>query len=541
VLTSRRLILAHFWLAFCVFGLALLLGAWQMIVRTPLYGWISNPDWYYRSVTAHGTAMAYVFPTLVAMGFGYAISEAALEQKLVGRRWAWLGFALVLIGSVVALVPVALGRASVLYTFYPPLIGNAFYYIGVVLVVVGSWIWVALMAINLHVWKCANPDTPVPLAMFANVAGSVLWAWTAVGAALELLLQIIPVAVGLKSTIDAGLARVFFSWTLHAIVYFWLIPSYIAYYVIVPRAIGGRIFSDSMARLAFILFLVVSMPIGMHHTFEDPQVGAGFKFIHSVFTALVTLPTLITVFTICASVEIASRLRGGKGAFGWVRALPWNNPVMLAVTFSFIMLGFGGAGGIINMTYPLNASIHNTQWVTGHFHLIFGGAIVIMYFAIAYDLWPHLTGRPLIELRLMRTQLWLWFIGMIVTSFPWHWVGILGMPRRMAYFDFSNPALQPEAIWVTVSAIGALILVAFGILVFVVLIRGSMASKGEVEPYHFAQAVHPPVRVPAALNGYALWVTLMILLTITNYGFPVLKLVARTGTSVPAIYVGAQQ
>jgi len=217
VLTSRRLILAHFWLAFCVFGLALLLGAWQMIVRTPLYGWISNPDWYYRSVTAHGTAMAYVFPTLIAMGFGYAISEAALNQKLVGRRWAWLGFALIAIGSVTALVPVALGRASVLYTFYPPLIGNAFYYVGVVLVVVGSWIWVALMSLNLHVWKRANPDTPVPLAMFANVAGSYLWAWTAIGATLELLLQIIPVSLGLKSTIDAGLARVFFSWTLHAI------------------------------------------------------------------------------------------------------------------------------------------------------------------------------------------------------------------------------------------------------------------------------------------------------------------------------------
>src|SRR4029077_10127571 len=104
------------------------------------------------------------------------------------------------------------------------------------------------------------------------------------------------VSLGLKSTIDAGLARVFFSWTLHAIVYFWLIPAYIAYYVIVPRAIGGRIFSDTMARIAFVLFLVVSMPIGLHHTFEDPQVGGGFKFINSFFTALVTLPTLLTVF-----------------------------------------------------------------------------------------------------------------------------------------------------------------------------------------------------------------------------------------------------
>ena len=154
--------------------------------------------------------------------------------------------------------------------------------------------------------------------MFANVAGSYLWAWTSVGAALELLFQIIPVALGLTTTIDAGLARVFFSWTLHAIVYFWLIPTYIAYYTIVPRAIGGRLYSDTMARISFILFLVVSMPIGMHHTFADPQVGAGFKFMHSVFTALVALPTLLTVFTICASVEIAGRLRGGKGLFGWV-------------------------------------------------------------------------------------------------------------------------------------------------------------------------------------------------------------------------------
>ena len=48
-----------------------------------------------------------------------------------------------------------------LYTFYPPMIGNAFYYIGVVLVVVGSWIWVALMSVNL-VWKRDNPG-PVPL------------------------------------------------------------------------------------------------------------------------------------------------------------------------------------------------------------------------------------------------------------------------------------------------------------------------------------------------------------------------------------------
>ena len=362
----------------------------------------------------------------------------------------------------------------------------------------------------------------------------------AVGAAIEVLFQILPVALGLRTTIDAGLARVFFSWTLHAIVYFWLIPAYIAYYTIVPRAIGGRLYSDSMARISFILFLVVAMPIGLHHLFTDPQVGSGFKFVQTVFTALVSVPTLLTVFTICASIEIAGRLRGGKGAFGWIAKLPWDNPQMLAVAFSFVMLGLGGAGGLINMSYQLDQTIHNTQWITGHFHLIFGGAIVIMYFAIAYDLWPQLTGRALTNWKLMRWQLWLWFIGMMVTTLPWHFVGIMGMPRRMAYFDYSDPAIAPQAILVVISVFGALILVVSGILFFIVLLQGHRGERiTRPEEYRFSTPVHEPLRLPVALNSFALWVVLMIALTVTNYGYPIAQLIANNNTSVPAIPIGA--
>jgi cytochrome c oxidase subunit 1 len=535
VWNSRRLVLAHLWFAFAAFGTALPLGEWQMFIRSPLHAWISDPEWYYRSVTAHGTAMAYVFPTLVAMGFGYFVTEHALQRPMVGLRWAWAGLVLVAVGTVMAIVPVALGVASVLYTFYPPLIGNPFYYIGVVLVVVGSWVWVALMSINMYRWKGDNPGAPVPFPMFATVAGSYLWGWTAVGAALELLFQIIPVALGWRSTIDAGLARVFFSWTLHAIVYFWLMPAYIAYYTIVPRAIGGRLFSDAMGRISFILFLVVAMPIGIHHTFEDPQIGSGFKYLHSVFTALVALPTILTVFTICASVEIAGRLRGGKGVLGWLAALPWRNPVMLGAALSFVMLGFGGAGGLINMSYQLNATVHNTQWITGHFHLIYGGAIVIMYFVIAYDIWPHLTGRTLDSFGLMRAQLWTWFIGMIVLTFPWHWVGILGMPRRMAFYDYADPAIAPQAASVTMSVVGGAILVISGVLFFVVLLRGQTAPRTEQAAYGFSVAVRPPRALPAALNGFGLWLGLMVALTIVNYGFPIAHSLATPGTAVPAV------
>jgi cytochrome c oxidase subunit 1 len=538
VFTARKLVLAHFWVPFAAFLVAVLLGAGQMYVRSPLSSWIKNPEYYYRSVTGHGTIMAYVLPTFIAMGFGYAICELSLKRPLIGQRWAWAGFWLAVAGTVMAAATVAAGKASVLYTFYPPMIGSPFYYLGVVLVVVGSWIWVALMAVNLRAWKKDNPGAPVPLAMYGNVAGAYLWAWTSVGAASELLILVLPASLGLTDFINVGLARVLFSWTLHAIVYFWLIPVYVVFYAMVPRAIGGRLYSDLMGRAAFAFFLVMSMPIGIHHLYGDPQVGMGFKFLHAVMTAMIAVPTLLTVFTIVASVEIAGRLRGGKGTLGWIKALPWGNPMMLAVTFSFILLGFGGAGGLINMSYQLDETIHNTQWITGHFHMIFGGTVVIMYFMMAYELWPQLTHCGALPRKLVNTQLWLWFIGIMVLTVPWHWVGLLGMPRRMAYYDYSDPALAGQDWTVTLSTLGGVIMLASAAL-FVFILFSHRKGDTVPEPYRFSEAVHE-VRIPAVLNGFGLWVAMMIALTLVNYGYPIAQLAATKEASVPVVPIGGR-
>ena len=297
-----------------------------------------------------------------------------------------------------------------------------------------------------------------------------------------------------------GLARLLFSWTLHAIVYFWLIPTYVAFYVLLPQAAGGRLYSDKMGRIAFLQLLIFSMPIGIHHLFADPQIGAGFKFLHAVFTGMVAVPTLLTIFTICASLEIAGRLRGGRGLLGWIAALPWDRPFVLASALSLVMLGLGGASGLINMSYALNSTIHNTQWVTGHFHLIYGGAIVIMYFAIAYELWPRLTGRPLAAPKLVRLQLWTWFVGMLIVTLPWHLVGVMGQPRRMAYYDYTDPALAPQAIWVSVSAIGGFVLVFSALLLVGVLLASHRGPNAAIPPLRFSLAVNPPRRLPKSLE-----------------------------------------
>jgi cytochrome c oxidase subunit 1 len=294
-----------------------------------------------------------------------------------------------------------------------------------------------------------------------------------------------------------------------------------------------------MGRLAFIMFLVFSPPVGMHHLLADPEHGSGFKFIQSFLTFFVALPTLLTVFSICASLEIAGQARGGRGLLGWIPALPWKEPMVLAVALSLVMLGLGGFGGFINMSYAMNSMIHNTSWVTAHFHLIFGGATVIMYFAIAYEMWPRITGKPLRSKALACWQLWLWFWGMMIVTIPWHITGLMGQPRRVADFDYSDPFVARMGPWVVISVIGGVILVVSAILLVVILVRSQLGERRLATPLRYALAVNPPKRVPRALNGFALWNAILLVLMLAAYGYPLAQFFVLK-SSVPTVEVTGQ-
>ena len=524
-LGAGRLTLAHMWVAIAAFAVACLLGVWQMWARSPLDAPAHTAANYFRSVTLHGVSMAYVLTTFFIMGFGYFVAETALRRPLPARGLAWAAFWMGVFGTLMAAFSIVSGNASVLYTFYPPMTATVWFYLGLVLVVAGSWIWSGIMIAAMAQWKRAHPGEAVPLAMFATVANAVMWLWTTVGVAAELVFQVIPAALGWVDTIDVGLSRTLFSWTLHAIVYFWLFPSYIAFYTLVPRAAGGRLYSDTMGRLTFILFLLYSLPVGLHHLFMDPEHSTGFKFIQMVLTALVSVPTLLTVFTIAASLEIAGRMRGGRGLFGWIRALPWERPMVLATGLAFVMLFFGGGGGLINMSYGMNAMVHNTSWVTAHFHLIFGGTVVIMYFAIAYAIWPTLAGRGFASERPLRLQLWLWFVGMMAMTLPWHYTGLQGQWRRVAAFDYTDPMIAAWGPWVIVSLVGGVVLLASALLFVWNLYRLHQTRPGAARvaaaPLEYAVAVHPPGRVPRALNGFAMWNVFVAVLMAAAYGYPI--------------------
>ena len=106
---------------------------------------------------------------------------------------------------------------------------------------------------------------------------------------------------------------------------------------------------------------------------------------------MVVIPSLLTAFSMFATFEIRGRELGGKGVFGWFKKLPWGDCTFLTPFIGMVAFIPAGAGGIINASHQMNQLIHNTIWVTGHFHLTVATTVVLTFFGAAFWLIPHLT------------------------------------------------------------------------------------------------------------------------------------------------------
>ncbi|MGV6858058.1 MAG: cbb3-type cytochrome c oxidase subunit I [bacterium] len=520
---TAKLSLANIWVAFITFLLAAVMGVYQVAERSGLFPAIESRELYFGSVSSHGVIMGFVLTTFFIMGFGYWLAGTSLKIN-ANTKLGWVGFLIALAGTVMAAATLLTGNASVLYTFYPPLMAHPAFYIGATLLVVGSWVWVLEMVLMMNAWKKRNPGQPVPLPMFGITATAILWFFTSLGVASEVLFQLIPWSLGLIDTVDVGLARTLFSWTLHAIVYFWLMPAYIAMYTMLPKAAGGKLFSDELARVSFIMLLVFSVPIGFHHLYVDPFQSDGFKFLHMLGTFMVAVPTLFTGFTVIASMEVAGRLRGGKGLFGWVAALPWKDPLTLAGLLALLMLTVGGWGGLVNASYAMDVMVHNTQWITGHFHLIFAGTTVVMYFGAAYYIWPKMTGKPLYSKGMAVAQLWLWFIGMLILTLPWHVLGLLGQPRRIGAPPYAIDLVNTWKPYELAMLVGGVVLLVSAVMLVLNLALSHKGSKSsDIEEMDYAESVVPVLHLPKLLNGFGFWALVIVVYLVVSYGYPILQ------------------
>ena len=419
---EKKMLLAFWVTGFLALAVGIAIGVLQSTnyaginLYPYLYPFIKT---YYQGLTMHGVLNAYVFTFFTISGWLMYLPARELKLK-PNMGLAWLTYALMLLGTLMAAYGMFDNSSSVLYTMYAPLKGSAWFYLGITLVVVAS-ILPLFVVMDLRArWKRANPGQLTPLVTYMSATTLLMWLLAALGAGTEAVFLLDPWALGLTHTIDPLLARTLFWWTGHPIVYFWLMPGYISIYALLPRQAGGKLISDPLARLAFLLLFVFSLPVGTHHQYTDPGISPVMKGIVTALTLSVAVPSLITAFTIALSLEYGGRRRGGKGLMGWWTALPWKDASVAAQVLALVSFIFGGAGGIVNASWQLDNVVHNTLWIPAHFHLTVGTMTTLVFMGVSFWLLPHLTGRRLYSQKLALWSVWLWFLGLMTWGFAGH-------------------------------------------------------------------------------------------------------------------------
>ena len=476
---------------------------------------------YYQGLTLHGVLNALVFTTFFIMGFTNLTTMKGLGRSLSHPHINKIGFYTMVVGLVTTAIPILTNSATVLYTFYPPLKASWAFYLGLTLVVVGSWIEGLGFFLTLRAWRRDHRGVRSPFIALGGIINSAMWQIATLGIAVEILTMLLPWSLGLIDNTDPTLARTYFWFTGHPLVYFWLLPAYVSWYGMLPKQVGGKLFSDSLARLAFWMFLIVSVPVGFHHQFTDPGVPVTWKWIHALLTYGVFFPSMITLFTVIASLEYGARKRGGTGIIGWVRALPWQDPSVAGQLLAGILFMFGGIGGLTNASYNLNLVIHNTAWVPGHFHLTVASAVTLSFMGISYWMVPYLSGRQLWSPKAAQAQVWTWFVGMIVFSNAMHVLGLLGAPRRTPLGD---AAYVPEE-WnghLLRSSIGGAILLVSVLIYGTVMVKTMLQPKAEdaslIPEVPIAESIRHPQLTPLWLDRFKPWLLGAAALLVIAYG-----------------------
>ncbi len=539
----KRLIFLELSIPLALLTLGIYHGLMQTIYRA---GVLQQPAFakldYYQGLTLHGVINAIVLTTFFAVAFGHA-TMAFYFKREPDKRIAWISFSLMLTGTVMAAWAMLAGKASVLYTFYPPLKGHPLFYLGTALLIVGSWIPLFNWAKMYVQWKKQNPTTKTPLAIIGTLVNFIIWFVCTLAVAYEVLVLLLPWALGWTDTVNVTLARTLFWFFGHALVYFWLLPAYVMFYTMLPKLAGGKLYSDLAGRIAFFGFLLLSIPIGVHHQYSDPSITQGVKFFQGILTFGVAIPSFITAFTLAASLEYAGKKRGSKGWFGWMGKLPYldkSNFLFAYFICGLILFIFGGLTGIVNASYQLNTVIHNTAWLPGHFHMTVAGPVFLAIIGMSTFLYSKMSGKKVFMPAVNVIIPYLWTIGILIFSTGLMWGGLIGEPRRtnlgITYLNKASEHFRPD--WVPTTALalfGGIIMFIAGML-FLVVFFGTMFRKKSEEAVldlPVSEAYHDEKRIPL-FDRFKPWLVIMAIILVIAYVPAFLNVNKNTGPKAPA-------
>ena len=203
------------------------------------------------------------------------------------------------------------------------------------------------------------------------------------------------------------------------------------------------IFGYRLMAISLLGILVLGFSVWAHHMFVAGMAD-WLRVPMMISTLLIAVPTGVKVFSWLATL--------------WEGRIHLNTPMLFALGFISMFL-IGGLSGIYLASVPITIHASDTYFIVAHIHYVLFGGSVLTIFAGIYYWFPKMTGRMYNE-RLGKLHFWLTFVSFNLTFFPMHWVGLVGMPRRVA--DYSDRFADLN-LFVSISsfALGASVVVFF--------------------------------------------------------------------------------
>jgi cytochrome c oxidase subunit 1 len=390
-----------------------------------------SPDLYNGLFTVHATVMIFLWIVPAGAGLAnYLIPLMIGAKDMAFPILNGIAFWMIPPGGILLMTSFFVGAPGAGWTSYPPL--------SLVTNEAGQLIWILsvlvlgtssiLGAVNFvtTILRMRIPDmtlNDMPLFCWAMLAASslILVSTPVLAGALILLAFDLVAGTAFFNPTGGGDPIVYqhmFWFYSHPAVYIMILPVFGLISEILPVHSRKPIFGYQAIAYSSMAIAFLGLIVWAHHMFTSGTPG-WLRMFFMIATMAIAVPTGIKVFSWVATIW------GGK--------LRLNSAMLFGIGFVSMFL-VGGLSGVMLASVPFDIHVHDTYFVVAHLHyVLFGGSVFGIYSAI-YHWFPKMTGRMMNE-TWGKVHFALTFFGFNLCFLPMHWLGLQGMPRRVAQYN----------------------------------------------------------------------------------------------------------